>query len=230
MIKDNIKKIYDSIDDLKSKLNINYDVKLMAVTKTFPVNDILESMDAGQKLFGENRVNEAYAKYTDENLKNKDFSLHMIGHLQRNKVDKAVEIADMIQSIDKIDTLDVVEKICIEKNKKIDYLIEINTSNEPQKYGILSENIFTLLDTIIKRSYKKCNLRGLMTVGPFTNEDNIIRNSFKELYKIYMNIKKNINKDDFDIVSMGMSNDYKIAIEEGSNLIRIGSLIYGNRY
>ena len=81
MIKDNIKKIYDSIDDLKSKLNINYDVKLMAVTKTFPVNDILESMDAGQKLFGENRVNEAYAKYTDENLKNKDFSLHMIGHL-----------------------------------------------------------------------------------------------------------------------------------------------------
>lgn len=114
-------------------------------------------------------------------------------------------------------------------NKKMDYLIEINTSYEPQKFGIMPDEINELVEKIISKSYNYCNLRGLMTVGPFTEDKIKIRTSFNTLYKIFEKLKKEINKDDFNIISMGMSNDYEIAVEEGSNLIRIGTLIFGNR-
>lgn len=229
MIKENLLKLNEKIDSIKSRLNINYDIQLMAVSKTRDIKEILEAINIGIYLFGENRILEAYEKFNSTEIKDKKYQLHIIGHLQRNKAKKAVEIANMIQSIDKIETLDVLENICKENNKKIDYLIEVNTSMESQKYGIFENDLYVFFEKIFKKSYKFCNLRGLMTVGPYTSDNNKIRASFKNLYKLFNNLKNDIKKDDFNIKSMGMSNDFEIAIEEGSNLIRIGTLIFGNR-
>lgn len=228
-IKENIFNILEKIDKIKNKNSINYDIKLMAVTKTYPVEYVLETIDSGITLFGENRVLEAYEKFNSSLLKDKKFELHIIGHLQRNKAKEAVLISNMIQSIDKIETLESLEKYCNQFNKKIDYLIEVNTSNEIQKYGINPESIYNLIESILKKNFIYCNLRGVMTVGPLTDDKEKIRNSFRLLYNIYDKLKKYLNKKDFDIVSMGMSGDYEIAIEEGSNLLRIGSAIYGSR-
>lgn len=186
-------------------------------------------MNCGQKLFGENRVNEAFDKFNSDLLKNKDYSLHIIGHLQRNKIKQAVQISNMIQSIDKIETLDSLEKICSEKNKKIDYLIEVNTSFEPQKFGIFDKDYFIFLENVLKKSYNHCNLRGLMTVGPLTYEKEIIRKSFRMLFDFFNKTKNDIGKNDFNIISMGMSTDFEVAIEEGSNMVRIGTMIFGKR-
>lgn len=229
MIKDNIKKIIDSINEIKIKNSINYPISLMAVTKTFPEECVVDAIKSGITLLGENRVLEAYNKYKSNLIKDLDYQLHIIGHLQRNKVKQAVEISSMIQSIDKIETLDVVEKEANSANKEMDYLIEINTTNEPQKYGISPENLDHFIDIILEKNYNYCNLRGLMTVGPFTEDNTLIRNSFSLLNKLFLNVKNYLNKKDFDIISMGMSNDYKIAIEEGSTLVRVGSAIFGIR-
>lgn len=229
MIKENLLRIIDSIESTKNKLGIKYNIDLMAVSKTKPIEDILEVINAGQKLFGENRVMEAVEKFGSDQLKDKNYSLHIIGHLQRNKAKKAVEIADMIQSIDKTETLDVLENTCRESNKIIEYLIEINTTKETQKYGINPENIDGFIDEIFKKNYNFCKLRGLMTVGPFTEDTELIRKSFRLLKKSYNTIKNELKNDNFNIISMGMSNDYDIAIEEGSNLLRIGSSIFGLR-
>jgi pyridoxal phosphate enzyme (YggS family) len=229
MIKDNIKRINDSVNEVKSKFNIKYNIDLMAVSKTKPIDSILEAINDGQVLFGENRVLEAYNKFNDVILKDKKYELHLIGHLQRNKAKKAVEIASMIQSIDKIETLNVIEKFCKEKNKKMDFLVEVNTSLEDQKNGISPIRYGDFIYQILRKQYKYCNLRGLMTVGPFTDNESKIRKSFSHLFKLYNKTKDELNKDDFNIISMGMSNDYKIAIEEGSNMIRVGSLIFGSR-
>jgi len=229
MIKDNLLHIIENINNIKLRLNIKYKIDLMAVSKTQSADNILESINAGQILYGENRVLEAYEKFNNPKIKDKEYELHIIGHLQRNKAKKAVQISSMIQSIDNIDTLDFMEKYCMEFNKKVDYLIEINTTFESQKYGIEPDNLNKFLEDIYNKNYKYCNLRGLMTVGPFTDNDKEIRNSFRMLYNLFDKNKNKINKNDFNVISMGMSNDYEIAIEEGSNLLRIGSLIFGNR-
>jgi PLP dependent protein len=229
MINDNIKRIKENIDKIKSTNKIDYDIELMAVTKTHPVSCVMEALKSGVTLFGENRILEAGEKFKSDILKNLTYDLHIIGHLQRNKVKDAVEIASMIQSIDRIETLDVLEEMSSKKNKKMDFLIEINTSNEPQKYGIEPGTIEDFLNRINQKAYGFCNLRGLMTVGPLTDDKNKIRNSFKLLKNIFERTKSSLKKKDFDVLSMGMSLDYEIAIGEGSNLVRIGSLIFGNR-
>lgn len=229
MIKENLLNLYEKVDSIKTKLNINYEIQVMCVSKTRNKDEIIEAINAGQILFGENRVLEAYDKFNSDEIKSRNPRLHIIGHLQRNKAKQAVEISNMVQSIDKIETLDALENICKEKNKKMDFLIEINTSLETQKYGILPDKYKLFVEEIFNRTYKFCNLRGLMTVGPFTTDLKKVKDSFNKLFTIFNKIKDEIKKDDFDILSMGMSNDYEIAIEEGSNLIRIGTLIFGNR-
>lgn len=229
MIKDNLNKIIDSIEKIKDKNNLKNEIKLMAVSKTKPVVEIVDAYNAGQKLFGENRILEAYEKFNDPSLKKDDISLHIIGHLQRNKAKKAIEIADMVQSIDKIETLEVIDKISNDNNKIIDYLIEINTTNEEQKYGISPDALESFLEQINKKDLKNCKLKGLMTIGPYTYDNGLIRNVFSTLYKLFDKTKNELSDPDFKIISMGMSNDYEIAIEEGSNLIRIGSLLFENR-
>jgi len=201
----------------------------MGVTKTFDVNYVLAGIKAGITLFGENRVLEAYNKYNSEILKNEKLELHIIGHLQRNKAKESVYIATTIQSVDKIETIEAIQKEAEKQKKMIDFLIEVNTSKEAQKSGISENDLQKLLDQILNRDFTNCNLRGVMTVGPLTDDKKKIRESFALLNKIYNKLKNELKKSDFDTISMGMSGDYDIAIEEGANLIRIGSLIFGKR-
>lgn len=229
MIKTNLMSLNEKITNLKNRLHIYYDIKIMAVSKMHSAEEIIEAIKCGQILFGENRVLEAFDKFSDERIKKNDFELHIIGHLQRNKAKKAVEISAMIQSIDKMETLNEIEKEASKINKKIEFLIEINTSGEEQKSGINSNELFDFVENITNNNFQYCNLRGLMTVGPLTDDKYKIRESFKMLNKSYIDLKKTLNKSDFDILSMGMSNDFEIAIEEGSNMVRIGSLIFGER-
>jgi hypothetical protein len=229
MIKNKINYILENIAGIKQKNGIDYDINLVAVTKNFPAEDVLEAYNCGITLFGENRIQEADIKYNSDILKEKKLELHIIGHLQRNKAKTAVKIASMIQSIDKIETLDSVERHCSLINKKIDYLLEINTSNESQKMGVFPEETDKIVEEILKKDYKFCNIRGVMTVGPLCEDQAEIRKSFRNLKNIFEKLNKYFQKKDFDIISMGMSGDYPIAIEEGGNLIRIGTGIFGKR-
>ena len=229
MIKDNLLYVNEAIQNIKIKNHIEYPISLLAVSKTYPATSVSEAMDAGQVLFGENRVLEAYSKFNDGLIKDRKFDLHIIGHLQRNKVKEAIAIANMIQSIDKIETLIEVEKYCQKINKHIDFLIEVNTSGESQKAGINPESINSFLETIQNQSFTFCKLKGLMTVGPLTDNKNEIRRSFRSLKELFDYCKTQLDNPDFDIVSMGMSNDFELAIAEGSNLLRIGSAIFGRR-
>jgi len=229
MIKNNINDILENIARIKQKNQIDYNISLMAVTKNFPAEDVLTAYNCGITLFGENRILEANAKYNSDLLKDKKLELNIIGHLQRNKAETAVKIARMIQSIDKIETLEAVEKYCSIINKKMDYLLEINTSNENQKMGVIPGKIDQIVDEILKKEFKFCNIRGVMTVGPLSENNAEIRNSFRNLRNIFEKLNKNFKKKDFDIISMGMSGDYPIAIEEGGNLIRVGTGIFGKR-
>jgi len=228
-IKDNFLKIKENIDSIKNRLKIDYNIKIMGVTKTFDANYVLAGIKAGITLFGENRILEAYTKYNSEILKDEKIELHIIGHLQRNKTKEAIQISSTIQSIDKIETIETIQKEAYKQKKIINFLIEINTSKEPQKSGISEEYLPKLLDQISNSNFTNCNLRGVMTVGPLTDDKKQIRESFISLNKIYYKLKNELKKDDFDIISMGMSGDYEIAIEEGSNLVRIGSSIFGKR-
>ncbi len=229
MIKDNIDKILNEIENIKNLEGIKYKIDLMAVSKTYPVEDIIEAYNCGLKLFGENRVQEAHSKFTILKEQYSDINLHIIGHLQRNKVKKAIDVSSTVQSIDKLETLKVLDNSAKLSDKSIDYLIEVNTSNEPQKSGVFENEVDQLINHINQSSLSNVNIRGLMTVGPLTDDNEEIRRSFRTLKKIFDSVKMNLNNDHFNILSMGMSGDYKIAIEEGSNLLRIGSKIFGKR-
>lgn len=224
-MKEIIEKLHFEINDLSSKSPFKEKVRLVAVTKTFPVEKIVEAYNAGLRIFGENRVQEALEKI--EKLKEyKDISWHLIGHLQSNKVKKCNAFS-LIQSIDSLKLLDEILKF--EENSRPDLLIQINSSYEDTKSGINIDEAYEFFSELIEKKYhEKLKIRGLMTIGPLTTDIEKIRNSFRKTRNLYENIQVKFNIE-FDTLSMGMSSDYKIAIEEGSNMIRIGSLIFGER-
>ena len=199
----------------------------MAVTKTFPAEDVAVALESGLTLFGENRIQEAYSKFQDDVFKDKTFDLHIIGHLQRNKAAHAVEVMSLCQSIDKNETLAAINDKAVKIGKHIDYLIEVNTSGEPQKSGVAPEGLDALLDEIAAAAYSNCHIRGLMTVGPLTDDAIRIGHAFENLQRMFVRLQDKY--DNFDILSMGMSGDYKLAMREGSTLVRIGSALFGHR-
>ena len=199
------------------------DVELMAVTKTVARESINTAMSLGICLFGENRVQEASLKFDP---KPEPIQLHMIGHLQRNKAKRAVEIFDCIESIDKTATAGAIEKNCIERNIDMDILLEVNTSGEESKSGFTTEDeLYYALDEIL--SMRKIHARGLMTIGPFTNDETTIRKAFARLRLLFEKISERDPR--FDTLSMGMSSDFTLAIEEGATRVRLGSALFGER-
>ena len=201
------------------------EISLMAVSKTKPVEDIRAAYDAGHRLFGENRIQEAVEKFAQ--LPD-DAEMHMIGHLQSNKAKIAVERACCVQSIDKPQTAIELDKRAAAAGKTLDYLIEINTSGEDSKSGYSGFSAF-LKELEIYLNLENLKLRGLMTIAPFSNDENKVRKSFADLYEYFNKLKTEIKTPEINILSMGMSSDFKIAIEEGSTLIRIGTAIFGSR-
>ncbi len=220
MLKDNLNHVIENIH--KSCKN---EVTLIAVSKTKPAEMIQELYDAGCRNFGENKVQELIDKYE---ILPKDICWHMIGHLQRNKVKYIVDKVSLIHSVDSLRLAQTIEKEAEKKNCVVDILIEINMAREESKYGIYPEELEALLREISHLSHIR--VKGLMTVAPNVKNPEENRKIFTEMKKLSVDIaKKNIDNIIMSILSMGMSNDYNIAVEEGANMVRVGTSIFGAR-
>ena len=206
------------------ELLFNKNFTCVAVSKTKPVDDIEKIYNLGHKEFGENKVQELLEKY--DKLP-KDIKWHMIGHLQTNKIKKVIPIISLIHSVDSLKLLKKINNEAIKINKVISCLLQINISNENNKYGFSIDQIREIFNNEILKDFKFIRIKGLMGMASFTENKNQIRIEFNNLKKIFDELK--IKYPELKIISMGMSGDYKIAIEEGSNMIRIGSKIFGKR-
>ena len=196
----------------------------VAVSKTKPIEDIEKIYKLGHKDFGENKVQELIEK---QQKLPKDIRWHMIGHLQTNKVKIVVPIACLIHSVDSLKLIEIINKESKKLNKVTSCLLQVNISGEDSKYGLSAENLKSLVNNNLTNEYKNVQFKGLMGMASFSNDTDLIKRQFKKLKQLFEDSKEKIN--DFRILSMGMSNDYKIALEEGSNMIRIGSKIFGER-
>jgi PLP dependent protein len=199
------------------------EITLIAVSKTFPAEDILKVRESGQIQFGENKVQELRSKF--DILGAENIKWHLIGHLQTNKVKYVAEFVYLIHSVDSLKLAEVIDEQAKKHNRTIDILIQVNTSNEDQKSGIEHCDVRDLCVGISKLD-NVC-IKGLMTIGMFTDDEEVIRNNFKTLKSVYDELKSDYTT--FEYLSMGMTSDYKIAIEEGANMLRIGSAIFGYR-
>lgn len=212
-ISKNIEKILKEIPDY---------VKLVAVVKNRTIDEIKECVNSGVKLLGINYVQEAekifsYFKESTE--------FHMIGHLQKNKINKAIKIFDMIQSIDSFETVLEINKRLMNSGRKMPILVEVNIAKEESKKGIHPENLAHFIDQI--SNFDKIEIMGIMTIGPKTENLELKRKYFKMARALYEDLLRlNIKNSNIKYLSMGMSDDYKIAIDEGSNMIRIGRKIF----
>lgn len=199
------------------------DITLVAVSKTFPESDIDFINSIGHLDFGENKVQELKSKY--DNLKDKNIKWHLVGHLQSNKVKYIADFVHLIHSVDSFKLAQVIDEHAKRHNRVIDILIQVNTSDEDQKSGIEPYDTKNLCGDISK--LENVRLRGLMTIGMFTDNEKIIRENFSLLRNLYMDLR--VTFGTFEYLSMGMTSDYRIAIEEGANMLRIGSAIFGSR-
>ena len=206
----------DNLNEILKDLE-NTNTKLIAVSKTHPIDKIKEIYNEGIRDFGENKVQEILSKI--DKLPS-DIRWHMIGHLQTNKVKDIIDKVYLIHSVDSIKLANIIDKEAKKKNINVNILLEINIANEESKYGFITNEI----DNSIKEisTLENINIKGFMTVAPYTNNPEENRKYFKQM-------KELLNKYNYEILSMGMSNDYKIAIEEGSNIIRVGTKIFGER-
>ena len=202
--------------------NNNY--TCVAVSKTKTIHDINNVYKLGHRDFGENKVQELLKKQKELP---KDINWHMIGHLQTNKVKRILPVSYLIHSVDSIKLLNVIDKESKKINSISNILIQLNISGETSKYGFLYEEADTLITRDFLKKYNNINLRGFMGMASFTEDDNIIKKQFDKLNNFFLQKKKLI--ETVDTLSMGMSNDYKLALKCGSNMIRIGSKIFGER-
>ena len=203
------------------------DIKLIAVTKTHSPEKIDLALKNGIKFIGENRVQEAVNKLPL--LKEKYEEFHFIGHLQTNKISKLMKLNPaLIHSIEKYSTAEKLNEFLIKENRFQNILIEVNTSGEESKFGVEPKNTIDFVRQISEFSHLK--ILGLMTVGMFTSDEKIIRNCFRTLKDLYEKIKtENFHNIEMKYLSMGMSNDFEIAIEEEAHIIRVGTAIFGAR-
>lgn len=230
MIKENLNRIICDIKNIAKNAGRNEnDVKLLAVSKFHPVEEIIEASDAGQILFGENRVQEACEKFQKLNEENIKFSLHMIGSLQTNKVRNIVKYAECIQSVDRLELLKEIEKQCAKIDRKINILFEIHTGEESKAGFQSEEDLDQTLRYCVDNNAPHVIPRGFMTMAPFTKNESLIRKSFITLRELRDKFQAKYKQFDLSELSMGMSGDYKIAIEEGSTMVRIGTAIFGER-
>lgn len=219
MIAANIQKINQEIGNA---------TRLIAVSKTKPVEAVLEAYQANQRIFGENKVQEMASKY--ESLP-KDIEWHLIGHLQTNKVKYIAPFVSMIHSVDSLKLLSSIEKEASKCNRVIPCLLQVFIATEETKFGLNQSELYDLLDQLKLNPMPHIQICGLMGMASNTENELQIRNEFKGLKLLFNKVKSTYFKDDstFKEISMGMSHDYKIAVEEGSTLIRVGSLIFGSR-
>lgn len=214
--------ITDNLNQIKSTLPKN--VTLVAVSKTKPNKDILEAYNTGQRVFGENKVQELTTKH--EELP-KDIEWHMIGHLQRNKVKYIAPFVSLIHGVDSFKLLKEINKRAKQNNRIIDCLLQIHIAEEQTKFGFSESEVIELLKSEDFKSLENIKINGLMGMATFTENENQIKKEFKSLYTLFSQL--NLQNSTLKTLSMGMSGDYKIAIDEGSTMVRVGSSIFGER-
>jgi len=215
MIAENIHKIVS---------NIPKNVKLIAISKTKTNHDIMKAYESGQRLFGENKIQEMSSKFEDLP---KDIKWHMVGHVQSNKIKYMAPYVDLIHGIDSLKSIKIINKEGVKNNRVINCLLQLKISKEESKFGLDEKQ---LKEIIFSTDYKEMNnikIKGIMAMASNTKNESTIKKEFVFAKKVFNEI--NSLDNNFDILSMGMSNDYQIAIECGSNMIRLGSLIFGER-
>ena len=201
------------------------EVTLIAVSKTKPVETLQEAYDLGVRIFGENKVQELTAKY--EALP-KDIHWHLIGHLQTNKVKYIIDKAELIHSVDSLKLAETIEKEAAKHDLIADILVEVNVAEEESKFGMKMEEVIPFVEKV--SAFPHVRVRGLMTIAPFVEDPEENRSIFADLHKLYIDIKKkNHDNDTVSVLSMGMTNDYEVAIEEGATMVRVGTGIFGAR-
>ncbi len=225
-IKENLDNIYSRIKIAAEKSGRKAeDIKLIAVTKTVDVDRIKNVYEYGILDMGENRVQELLEKYDklDQSCK-----WHLIGHLQTNKVKYIIDKVEMIHSVDSLQLVREIDARAEKLGKKIDILLQVNVSGEESKFGIDPKDVREFVEII--SGYRNISLKGMMTIAPYAQNAEDIRPIFKKLYNIYIDIKnEKLDNVTMDYLSMGMSNDFEVAIEEGANIVRIGTGIFGKR-
>ncbi|KAF0143411.1 MAG: hypothetical protein FD156_2672 [Nitrospirae bacterium] len=225
---ENISSIYKRMSHAAMRAGRNpEDIKLIAVTKTVSIERVKQAVDAGLRIFGESRVQEAQKKIS--NLKfeisNSKIYWHLIGHLQKNKAKAAVELFDLIHSVDSAELAEAINKYAEKPGKIQEILVQVKLSDEPAKHGILKDNLINLLNGIKKMKHLK--VKGLMTIPPYFDEPGMARPYFKETRRL----RDEAEMEGFKLpeLSMGMTNDFEVAIEEGATMVRIGTAIFGDR-
>ena len=222
-VKENIEELKKKISDAALRVERQpAEITIVAVTKTIPPAKIEEAIAHGITIIGENRVQEASSKFP---LIGDRIQWHMVGHLQTNKVKTALKIFSMIQSLDSLRLAEEIEK---RAEEKVDCLIEVNTSNEASKFGLDPAQLFDFYASL--KDYKKINVLGLMTIGPgwAIQDPEASRSCFRTLHELRDELSQQHDRP-LPILSMGMTSDFEVAIEEGSNMIRIGTAIFGPR-
>lgn len=223
-LKENYSDLVTDIKSICSQIGKNYeDIKLVAISKTFPSEEIIEVHKIGHADFGENKVQELKSKY--EELKSENIKWHLVGHLQTNKVKYVADFVELVHSVDSFKLALELDKHAKKAGRIVNILVQVNTSDEMQKSGAEPGEVKNLCREI--SVLENINMQGLMTIGMFTDLENIIRENFILLRNLFDDLK--VNYKSFKYLSMGMTSDYKIALEEGSNMLRIGSAIFGKR-
>jgi hypothetical protein len=224
MIAENLQLLRNRIEQICGRVNRDpKDVKLIAVSKSFGINEINQAIKAGQSEFGENKAQELISKF---DVLGNQVIWHFIGRLQKNKVKYAIRTADYIHSVDSLSLAEEIQKHAEKLVKTQKILIEVKTSEEETKSGVTEKDEISKIAKYCSQA-SNLNLIGLMTIAPFTDDKNLIRKSFCYLRKL----KEQLNSEDYNMkeLSMGMTSDYEIAIEEGATMLRIGSAIFGER-
>lgn len=228
MIKERLVQVHKDIEAVCKRIGRNpKEIILIGASKYADAAQVKEAVAAGLKHIGENKVQDAMEKFAILDREHVHVTRHMLGHLQTNKAKHAVEVFDMIQSVDSIKLADEIEKHAVKLSKMVEILVEVNTSGEDQKFGVHVDGVLPLIEEISRCEHIR--LLGLMTMAPYTPDKAVIRKCFRELRELFDAVEDEYAthpRVEMKYLSMGMSEDYALAIEEGSNMVRIGRAIF----
>ena len=226
MITENLEQVRKNIDEACRMAGRDpKEVTLIAVSKTKPVSMLKEAYDAGARCFGENKVQEIMDKHPQLP---EDIQWHMIGHLQRNKVKYIVDKVSMIHSVDSLRLAQTIEQEAAKHNVCVPVLLEVNVAQEESKFGLKMDEVLPLIETIA--DFPHIKVQGLMTIAPYVENAEDNRDFFRQLKKLSVDIEaKNINNVSMSVLSMGMTGDYQVAVQEGATMVRVGMGIFGER-
>lgn len=226
MIRENIIQVEENIGNACRRCGRNKgEVTLIAVSKTKPVSMLNEAYACGCRHFGENKVQELVEK---QEIMPKDIKWHMIGHLQRNKVKYLIDKVYLIHSVDSVRLAEEISKEAVKQQTRVNILVEVNVAGEASKFGIKTEEALEFITEISK--FPGISIKGLMTIAPYVENAEENRQHFVKLRQLSVDImKKNIDNVSMDILSMGMTGDYQVAVEEGASYVRVGTGIFGER-